>query len=172
MIPVWVVYIVGGVVLGIIIKSLFNRTPAHDQGFSITRFSTPEVLEQVASALDGLCTAATQPRLRLDSQHVLRVIYRGGKVMNWTDEHLQERIDVDSAHAFVVSEPRGAADAVVARLRNVGIKARVIANFDESVKPGTMMMVVIEGERTALIFRRHVVRMGGPRPVRYIPSRG
>jgi hypothetical protein len=172
MIPVWVtLYIAGGFVLGIVAKSLFDRTPIHDQGFSINRFSTPEVLETVAQALKGSGNASARPQLRLDSAEVRRIILPGGKIMNWTSESLQEKLDIDNAHAFVVRKPISAAYGVASRLRRAGLVATVIEDFDKSVNQGAMTMVVIEGERTGLIFRRHVTRMGGPRPRRY-RSRG
>ncbi len=169
--PVWIMWMAGGILVGIIIKSIYNRTPLHDPGFSINRFSTAETLEKVAQALDGAGFGSARPRLRLDSAQVRRIIFPGGKIMNWTDDSLQQRLAVDNAHAFVVRDPRRAANVVASRLNSAGLVARVIPDFDESVRPGTMMMVVIEGERTGLIFRRDVKRMGGPMPTRY-RSRG
>jgi hypothetical protein len=167
----WMVWVGAGIVLGVLLKSLYNRTPLHDQGFSINRFSSPETLETVARVLHSSGIASVRPQMRLDSAEVRRIIFPGGKIMNWTADELSQRLGVDNAHAFVVRNPDEAARLVTARLNRAGLHARVIPDFDKSVRPGTMHMVVIEGESTGLIFRRDVKRMGGPRPKRYSPQR-
>jgi hypothetical protein len=167
----WILWISVGIVLGILLKSMYSRTPLHDQGFSIGRFSSQETLEKVAKALHGLNLPSARPRWRLDSDNVRRIIFPSGKIMNWTDETLQSRLGVDCAHAFVARNPQAQAQRLANRLVNAGLTARVIPDFDESVRQGTMAMVVIDGERIGIIFRRDVKQMGGPRPTRY-KSRG
>lgn len=167
MVDMTILWIVIGVIAGFLLKSLYNRTPLHDSGFSINRFTTVDTLEKVAAALHDSGIRSARPRLRLDSQHVRRIIFPGGKIMNWTDETLLQTLDLDQAHAFVVRNPTAAATKFVNHLLGLGIEANIIPDFDDSVKPGTMVMITIQGERAGLIFRRDVKMMGGPLPRRY-----
>jgi hypothetical protein len=167
MVDMTILWIGIGLIIGVLLKSLYNRTPIHDSGFSINRFTTADTLERVAAALHDSGIRSARPRLRLDSQHVRRIIFPGGKIMNWTDDTLLQSLDLDQAHAFVVRNPEAASRKVVSYLQAQGVNARVIPDFDESVKAGAMTMVTIDGERTGLIFRRDVKMMGGPLPRRY-----
>ncbi len=159
--------LIPGIVLGFIIKVVYNRTPLHDQGLSIVRFNSNVTLETVAQALYECGAPSTRPQFRLNSPGFRRILFSGGRIMSWTSPTIMERLGVDSAHAFVVKDPLAMAKKAAATLRDRGNASDVIENFDPSVKPGAMVMVTIEGERTGVIFRRHVLRLGGPKPLRY-----
>lgn len=163
----WIIFLIIGIIVGILLKTAYSRTRANDIGFSVIRLSTPEVLETVAWVLKGTQVASAKPKWRLNSKKVRRIIFSAGRIFNYTRADLTAQLEVDSAHAFPVRNPAYIADNVASMLNGRYVEAHVVHDFDESVPKGKMSMVVLDGERVGLIFRRDVKRMGAKGPKRY-----
>lgn len=103
------------------------------------------------------------PRFRIDTDQVDRTIFSNGTIINYPHPELLAQLGMPGgALGFVVDDPEHAAQESAKLLHDAGFDAEVILNAE----PGLPIAFVktnalING---ALVFRKHVLKMGKKPP--------
>ena len=156
------------VALGVLLLTAFsialatdrNPLPFPDRDYHV--FSTPSL--SALSAMERLMQNFGHiPRFRIDSDQVDRTVFSNGTIINYPHPELLAHLGMPGgALGFVVDDPEHAAQESATLLREAGFDAEVILNAE----PGLPIAFVktnalING---ALVFRKHVLKMGKKPP--------
>lgn len=107
------------------------------------------------------------PRFRIDSDQVDRTVFTNGTIINYPHPDMLARLgDPAAALGFVVPDPDAAARAAIDMLQRRGFHAELVLDAE----PGLPIAFVKTDalKNAALVFRKHVLKMG-QKPPRWTP---
>ena len=165
--PVWLIVVLAVAVLGLaawtyLLASGRNPLPFPDPGSRIFSAPTPEANAAVVALLGrhGL-----RERFRFDSSGIVRSILQDGTIINCSPPEVLRKLDSAGASiGLVSSDPVADAEAAVAFLRSRGFEARVEADAEPELPIAFVVTNALSC--TVLNFRKHVVHLPRPTPVR------
>jgi len=166
-IPVWLLVVVALAVLGLaawtfLLATGRNPLPFPDPGSRIFSAPTPEAKDAVVALLGRF---GLGERFRFDSSGIRRSILRDGTIINCSPPEVLRKLGSAGASIGLVStDPVADAEAAVAFLRSRGFEARV----ERDAEPELPIAFVVTNALscTVLNFRRHVIHLPRPTPVR------
>ncbi len=166
-VPVWLIVVLAlaALVLAawtVLLATGRNPLPFPDPGSRIFSAPTPEAKEAVVALLErhGL-----RERFRFDSSGIGRSILRDGTIINCSPPEVLRKLDAAGACIGLVStDPVADAEAAAAFLRGRGFEARVEADAEPELPVAFVVTNALSC--TVLNFRKHVIRLPRPTPVR------
>lgn len=137
-----------------------NPLPFPDRDYHVFSASSRSAL----AALERLMQKfGHNPRFRIDSDQVDRTVFSNGTIINHPHPEVTAVLGTSGgALGFVVSDPDGAARESAQLLQAAGFQAEVVLN----VEPGLPIAFVKTNalSSAALVFRKHVLKMGQKPP--------
>jgi hypothetical protein len=137
-----------------------NPLPFPDRDYHV--FSASSITALIA--LERLMqTFGHKPRFRIDSAEVDRTVFSNGTIINSPHPQMSATLgNPGGALGFVVDDPDRAARESARLLQNAGFEAEVILNAE----PGLPIAFVKTNAMisSALVFRKHVLKMGQKPP--------
>lgn len=133
-----------------------NPLPFPDRNYQVFTATSPEAK---AALIELLGQHGSTPRFRMDTDDVERAIFWDGTIINYSRPEMFERVGQPAAAiGLVVRDPAASALNAVRHLRDRGFEAAMI----EGAEPGLPIVFVTTDafNGTALVFRKHVLRMG------------
>lgn len=164
-VPKWMAIVTGISVLGLVawaaaLASNRNPLPFPDHHYHVFSASSEKALQALE---DVMVSYGNRPRFRIDSENVDRTVFANGTIVNNPHPGMAARLNNPAgALGFVVRDPDTAAQNTAEQLRRSGFDAEVVLNAE----PGTPIAFVTTNalRGTAIVFRKHVLKMGAKPP--------
>jgi hypothetical protein len=159
---VWLV-IVAGIALTAWTTSLVtnrNPLPFPDRDYHVFSAASPQALVALEQVM---ARQGNRPRFRIDSENVDRTVFANGTIINNPQPDMLALLgNPAGALGFVVADPEKAAEETAEQLRRSGFEAEVILNAEPGLPIAFVTSNALLG--SALVFRKHVLKMGPPPP--------
>lgn len=160
------VILLGGVAVVLLVAFLValitdrNPLPFPDRDYHVFSASSRPAL----AALERLMQAfGHNPRFRIDSDQVDRTVFSNGTIINHPHSKISATLgNPGGALGFVVGDPDGAARESAQLLQEAGFEAEVILDAEPGLPIAFVRTNALIGG--ALVFRKHVLRMGQKPP--------
>lgn len=166
-IPLWVIVLVAIILFGLVAwLSAFlrgrNPLPFPDLGSRI--FTTPSPGAK-AAVIDLLRQHGLRERFQFNSSGVLRSILWDGTIINTSDAAVLQKLKSPAASiGLVATDPVASATAAADFLRARGFSAEVVLDAEPELPIAFVVTDAFSG--TVLNFRKHVIHLPRPTPVR------
>lgn len=143
-----------------------NPLPFPDRGSRIFTAPSPEAKEAL---VDLLATHGLKERFRANSSGILRSILWDGTIINQAPPEVLEKLGHATASiGLVADDPVASANDAAQFLRSRGFEAKVVLDVEPELPIAFLVTNATSG--TVLNFRRHMIHLPRPQPVR--TSRG
>lgn len=137
-----------------------NPLPFPDRDYHVFSASSQHAL---AALEEVMIDQGNRPRFRIDSENVDRTVFSNGTIINSPQPAMMEQLkNPAGALGFVVPDPDKAAQRAVELLRRRGFEAEVVRNAEPGLPITFVTTNALWG--AALVYRKHVLRMGPPPP--------
>lgn len=166
-VPVWLLIVILVPMVGIVTWTYLlatgrNPLPFPDRGSRIFAAASPEAKDAFVALLGKF---GLRERFRFDSSGILRSILWDGTIINCSPMEVLLKLDSPSASIGLVTEnPEASAQAAADFLRSRGFEARVVLDAEPELPIAFVVTNAMSG--TVLNFRKHVLHLPRPRPVR------
>ncbi|KAF1711135.1 hypothetical protein CSC70_04205 [Pseudoxanthomonas kalamensis DSM 18571] len=139
-----------------------NPLPFPDRGSRIFSASTPEAKDAVVALL---ARHGLKERFRFDSSGIRRSILWDGTIINQSPPEVLQKLGHASASiGLVASDPAASANGAAEFLKSRGFEARVVLDAEPELPIAFVVTNAMTG--TVLNFRKHVIHLPRPQPVR------
>jgi hypothetical protein len=141
-----------------------NPLPFPDHHYHVFSASSERALVALEKVMQE---HGIRPRFRIDSENVDRTVFGNGTIINNPHSEMTARLKSPAgALGFVVKDPVKAAQSTAEGLRRSGFEAEVVLDAEPGLPIAFVTTNALRG--TAIVFRRHVLKMGG-RPPSWTP---
>jgi hypothetical protein len=166
-VPVWLLALVLLVLAGLILWTYLlavgkNPLPFPDRGSRIFSAASPEAKDAFVALLGRF---GLRERFQFNSSGILRSIMWDGTIINCSPPDVAQKLGSASASIGLVTDvPETSAYAAADFLRSRGFDARVVLDAEPELPIAFVVTNAMSG--TVLNFRRHVIHLPRPQPVR------
>ncbi|MFG0313547.1 MAG: hypothetical protein ACF8LL_05105 [Phycisphaerales bacterium] len=137
-----------------------NPLPFPDRDYHVFSASS---LQGLVALEEVMAAHGNRPRFRIDSENVDRTVFYNGTIINSPQGAILEQLkNPAGALGFVVPDPDEAAEQAAELLRRHGFEAEVVRNAEPGLPITFVTTDALLG--AALVYRKHVLRMGPPPP--------
>ena len=168
MVPLWLFLLVCGLLVATLVY-FKGPIPFRDIGHRIFLVPNDKAARAVADVLGR--TADMGERFTFDSGPTHQTLLSdGGTVLMSFDEEMYDRGLAMNGMSYAVSDPFKAAGTAVELLKQYGFKAEVHCDVDPALGDKLVLVTTDALCGAAIVFRRHVLRLGRPKMYRLLTS--